>query len=393
MRSFSILVVDDQPAVLAALENAIRAFFPSARILLSSNADEAWNLVHQYRPDIVLSDIAMPTGISGLELCTRIKANPDLRTTYVILMTAFSHAEWQGQAIQHRADAFLRKPFRLPELQEKLEAALRAIELFQARHVQTPESPAAGDDLLSLLTSILRLRSPSLVELVNPLMQTCRWLSEHTEELPEEERPLLPLAGFVYVLGRLALPDQLLQEPLTRSGYLSHELMIQVLLGAATLCHQHPRLAPAAPIVGAICENYDGSGVPEGRRAWEIPLAARLLRLAVDFEEMLWSSPQSAVVVAAHMERFARQAYDVQLIPLILQYANLRETAHDMLATGLHELRPGMMLAHDIQTRSGLKLATAGTVVTERLLERLLRYHAHDPIVGIILIHRSSETR
>jgi len=390
MQSMSILLIDDQPTVLAALENALRAFFPQLRILLSSSAEEGWNLVRQQRPAIVLSDIAFPQGISGLELCELIKADPELASTYVILMTAFSPAEWQGKALQHRADAFLRKPFQLIELREKIEAALRSLQLRRSLSSQPAPEEHSSDDLFALLRTLLQLRSPALLELAEHLQKSCAWLRDHAEEIAETERTVLPLAGFAYVLGRLSLPDHLLHEPLTRGGYLSHELMLQVPLSAAALCRQHPRLAPAEPIVAAVAENYDGSGVPDHRRAWEIPAAARLLRLAVDFEEMLWSTGQDPQAVVQHMERLARQAYDVQLLPLLAQYARLREARHDVLALALHELRVGMELAHDIQTRSGLKLATAGTVLSEQLLERLLRYHAHDPIVGAILVRYPS---
>jgi response regulator RpfG family c-di-GMP phosphodiesterase len=361
--------------------------------VLSSSADEAWELVRTHRPDIVLSDIAMPAGMSGAELCQRIKSTPELAATYVILMTAFATSEWEGARYQHRPDAFLRKPFHLPELREKIEAAIRACELLRLRHAPLV-APAVSEreQFQHFLRALIRLRSPSLEELAQRVERACHWLAEHAEALPDSERELLPLAGLAYVLGRLALPEHLLREPLTRGGRLSHELLLQVPLGAATVCRTHPLLAAVAPIVASVAENYDGSGVPDHLRAWEIPAASRLLRLAVDFEELLWSSPQPPAVVAAYMERLARQAYDVQLLPLILQYASVREATSEVVALGLHELRAGMVLAHDVHTRSGLKLATAGTVLTEQLLERLTRHHTNDPIVGVILVQRSHDT-
>ncbi len=391
MKSTSILLVDDQPTVLAALENAIHAFFPHVQILLTTSADEAWELLRQHRPDIVLSDVVMPTGMSGLELCEHIKADPTLASTYVILMTAFSSQEWTS-SIQRRADAFLRKPFQLLELRDKLEAAFRVIELSRSRlHQSREEVNSRQTELNAFLIALLCLRSPSLAELAENLNKAAQWLCQHVEGLSEAERAASPRLGSAYVLGRLTLPDSLLHEPLTRNGYLSHELMVQVPLGAATVCRHHPQLAPLAPILSSLAENWDGSGFPEHRRAWDIPFSSRLFRLIVDFEELLWISPQPPPLVAAHLERYARQAYDVQLLPFISQYAAVRETRSDVLAVGLHELHEGMVLAHDIQTRTGLKLATAGTVLTQRLVERLLRHHANDPIVGLILVRRSAE--
>ncbi len=389
MKTFRILVVDDQPSVLVALESALRAFFPGARTFLASSAEEAWEFVQQNHPDIVLTDILLPSGMSGIELCERIKSDPELATTYVILMTAFLPEEWQGQQPQHRANALLRKPFQLADIRDKVETALRALELHRAqeRTFEPSASSSPTDALLEFLAALLQLRSPALAELAHHIRRACQWLGQHAE-MAEPERGLLPLAGFAVVLGRLALPDHLLLEPLTRGGHPSDELMVHVPLGAATVCRRHGVLLPAAPVVAAVLENYDGSGVPDHRRAWEIPLAARLLRLAVDFEELLWSSQQPPAMVAAYLERFARQAYDPQLLPLIAQYARIRAAPEEVLALNFHELQPGMVLAHDLHTRSGLKLASAGTSLTEQLLERLRRHHSTDPIVGVIVVYR-----
>lgn len=388
MSPVTILIVDDQPSVLAAVGHAVAALFPQLRILLSTSAEEAWELVRHQRPDIVLSDIMMPSGMSGLELCDRIKAEAGLQQTYIILMTAFTTQEWQLKP-NSRPDALLRKPFHVLELREKLEAALRTLELRRSRAL--PEVEPSADDVRTFVAELVQLRSPQLGELADNLSKAADWLSQHVEELSESDRSFAQWFGYGYVLGRLTLPDFLLHEPLCREGHLSHELMLQVPLGAAMVCQHHPRLASLVPILASLAENWDGSGFPEHRRAWEIPLAARLFRLAVDFEELLWLSPQPPTLVAAYLERYARQAYDAQLLPLVSQYAQLRESRSDILAVGLHELQAGMVLAHDLRTRTGLTLATAGTVLTHRLIERLWRLHANDPIVGAVLIRHSAE--
>jgi putative two-component system response regulator len=320
----SILIVDDQPSVVAALEAVLRELLPEAELLTAGSAEEAWELIQRHRPAIVLCDIALPGETSGLGLCQRIKATPELASTYVILMTAFDTTEWREAALyQYRADAYLCKPFRIAELQEKLEAAFHAL---QSRpQPQQGIVLTASDELLQLLQTLLEIRSPALRQLSTQLHHCCQWLADHAEGLEERERLLLPHAGTVYPVGRLALPDSLLYEPMTHSGHLAHELLVQIPLAAAAVCRQHSRLLPLVPILEAVTENYDGTGFPHHLRAWEIPLPARLLRLAVDFEELLWSTSQEPLAVAAHLERFARQAYDPQLLPLLRQYAVLRQ--------------------------------------------------------------------
>jgi response regulator RpfG family c-di-GMP phosphodiesterase len=386
----SILIVDDQPSVVAALEAVLRELFPEAELLTAGSAEEAWELIQRHRPAIVLCDIVLPGETSGLGLCQRIKATPELASTYVILMTAFDTAEWREAALyQYRADAYLRKPFRIAELQEKLEAAFHAL---QSRpQPQQDIVLTASDELLQLLQTLLEIRSPALRQLSTQLHHCCQWLADHAEGLEERERLLLPRAGTVYPVGRLALPDSLLYEPMTHSGHLAHELLVQIPLAAAAVCRQHSRLLPLVPILEAVTENYDGTGFPHHLRAWEIPLPARLLRLAVDFEELLWSTSQEPLAVAVHLERFARQAYDPQLLPLLRQYAVLRQAGATARSVALHELREGMRLLCDVQTRSGIKLLPSGTVLTSALIERLLRHHVNDPIVGVLIVQLPAE--
>jgi CheY-like chemotaxis protein len=146
----SILIVDDQPSVVAALEAVLRELLPEAELLTAGSAEEAWELIQRHRPAIVLCDIVLPGETSGLGLCQRIKATPELAPTYVILMTAFDTAEWREAALyQYRADAYLHKPFRIAELQEKLEAAFHAL---QSRpQPQQDIVLTASDELLQLL--------------------------------------------------------------------------------------------------------------------------------------------------------------------------------------------------------------------------------------------------
>jgi response regulator RpfG family c-di-GMP phosphodiesterase len=386
----SILIVDDQPSVVAALEAVLRELFPEAELLTAGSAEEAWELIQRHRPAIVLCDIVLPGETSGLGLCQRIKATPELASTYVILMTAFDTAEWREAALyQYRADAYLRKPFRIAELQEKLEAAFHAL---QSRpQPQQDIVLTASDELLQLLQTLLEIRSPALRQLSTQIHHCCQWLADHAEGLEERERLLLPHAGTVYPVGRLALPDSLLYEPMTHSGHLAHELLVQIPLAAAAVCRQHSRLLPLVQILEAVTENYDGTGFPHHLRAWEIPLPARLLRLAVDFEELLWSTSQEPLAAAVHLERFARQAYDPQLLPLLRQYAVLRQAGATARSVALHELREGMRLLCDVQTRSGIKLLPSGTVLTSALIERLLRHHVNDPIVGVLIVQPPAE--
>src|SRR4029077_11852679 len=86
----TILVVDDEPAMRDLLDEALTAF--GYRVLVASSAEEALDLALATPPDLVLSDVHM-SGLSGVELCARLKAHPRFRLTPVVLLTAVSDLE------------------------------------------------------------------------------------------------------------------------------------------------------------------------------------------------------------------------------------------------------------------------------------------------------------
>jgi len=123
----TILVVDDEPAMRDLLDEALTAF--GYRVLAASSAEEALDLALATPPDLVLSDVHM-SGLSGVELCARLKAHPRFRLTPVVLLTAVSDLEARVAGLAAGADDFFAKPCELIELRTRL-ASLRRLKGLQ----------------------------------------------------------------------------------------------------------------------------------------------------------------------------------------------------------------------------------------------------------------------
>jgi two-component system, OmpR family, response regulator MprA len=115
-----ILVVDDEPAVRAALERALG--LERYEIELAADGIEALDRIAAAPPDAVVLDVAMPR-LDGLEVCRRLRAAGD--RTPVLMLTARDAVDDRVEGLDAGADDYLVKPFALRELQARLRALLR----------------------------------------------------------------------------------------------------------------------------------------------------------------------------------------------------------------------------------------------------------------------------
>lgn len=119
---FRILVIDDDPFVRLLLGKALHGQGYDVTVVESGEAGliKATELC----PALIICDWLLP-GINGLEVCRQIKSNPDLSTTYFILLTARTSVEDRVQGLDTGADDFLSKPIEPSELKARIRAALR----------------------------------------------------------------------------------------------------------------------------------------------------------------------------------------------------------------------------------------------------------------------------
>lgn len=75
-----------------------------------TNAEEAWEVAHKRRPDILLLDQDMP-GMSGVTLLRKLRGSPQFYDLPVVMFTAMAGAEDEAQAIYAGAQDYIRKPF------------------------------------------------------------------------------------------------------------------------------------------------------------------------------------------------------------------------------------------------------------------------------------------
>ena len=117
----TVLIADDEPSVRMLVQATIEA--DGYKVLEASDGDEAWVLIQEHRPSLVLLDVMMP-GRTGLEILGSIKSDPDLVDTKVILLTASAQKSDIDAGLIAGADFYLTKPFSPRDLRSKVDEAL-----------------------------------------------------------------------------------------------------------------------------------------------------------------------------------------------------------------------------------------------------------------------------
>ncbi len=129
---FQILVIDDDPAVQILLTRMLER--QGYAVIVASNGEDGITQAKASHPALIICDWIMP-GLNGLEVCQRIKADPNLSTTFFILLTSLDSVADRVKGLDAGADDFITKPIEQNELQARVRAGLRLHQL--SRDLQT----------------------------------------------------------------------------------------------------------------------------------------------------------------------------------------------------------------------------------------------------------------
>ncbi len=108
-----ILLVDDHPDIVRLLQMCLA--HQGHTLLTASDGQEALDLLQAKRPDLVILDVVMPR-VDGFRVLSRIKSDPELKETVVVMLTIHDHPEEVTLGLDIGADFYLSKPFKPAEV-------------------------------------------------------------------------------------------------------------------------------------------------------------------------------------------------------------------------------------------------------------------------------------
>ncbi len=115
-----IVVIDDDQITIKILEKFLLDM--GFQVYTAEDGGAGYELVKSKKPDILISDMLIPK-IHGVELCRKIKENPELSQTKLILMTSvYKNGAYRSNDLECERDGFLEKPVDFKKLEEVIQS-------------------------------------------------------------------------------------------------------------------------------------------------------------------------------------------------------------------------------------------------------------------------------
>ncbi len=156
---FQVLIVEDDDEIRNYLKNELSSYF---KVEEATNGKEAWKMIHEKRPDLIISDIMMPE-MDGIMLCKKIKSNVEVNHIPVILLTAKSTVSDKAEGLDVGADAYIVKPFNIDLLikqsmnliENRNRIEIKPLENKEIKDILTPTPLQSADQ--QLLEKVVKL--------------------------------------------------------------------------------------------------------------------------------------------------------------------------------------------------------------------------------------------
>ncbi len=126
-----ILIVDDEEDILEFVSYNLSK--EGYQIKVASNGPDALEMVETFTPELIILDIMMP-GMDGIEVCTAIRENPDLKNTLIVFLTARNESFTQVSALESGGDDYITKPVKPNVLKSRVKALIRRHYKFQNKN-------------------------------------------------------------------------------------------------------------------------------------------------------------------------------------------------------------------------------------------------------------------
>lgn len=310
-----IMIVDDDKSNLAILQSYLE---PTYEVVLVTSAESALKRLNKLTPDLILLDNKMP-GMSGIELLDFFKRDKRLRNIPVIFLTAEHEAALERECFVHGAADFIAKPFVASVLLQRVKKALEFWELrINLEEQVSKKTQEVESVILQSITAIAntidakdsytRGHSERVAEYSAVIAREMGW--------QEEDVQLLYNIALLHDIGKIGIPDSILNKPGRLSDYEFSIIKQHTITGGEILKDIHS-MQNAFIAAKYHHERYDGKGYPSGLKGEEIPLFARVIAVADAYDAMtsnrVYRKKLSNEIVLRELEKGSGTQFDPKI--------------------------------------------------------------------------------
>jgi putative two-component system response regulator len=277
--SSPILLVDDQPQNLAALQQVLSQDY---RLVFARNGNDAIAAALKHMPSLVLLDIEMP-GMNGYEVCSALKGDPRTEAIPVIFVSSLGEAGDETAGFAVGGVDYITKPFSPAIVSARVRTHLSLVRATMLEHSYRDAIymlGAAGHYNDADTGSHIWRMAAYCAEIA----AACGWSADACHQLE--------LAAPMHDTGKVGIPDAILRKPaeLDKAEWVimkSHSMIGYDILSRSDA----PIFQMAAEIALCHHERFDGSGYPSGLAGEAIPESARIVALADVFDALSMKRP------------------------------------------------------------------------------------------------------
>ena len=407
-----ILCVDDEPNILSSLRRLFRA--KGYEVLIANGGEEGLAILEKEKVDLIISDMRMPN-MTGAVFLEHVRSRwPDIIR---LLLTGYADVQSIIDAINRgEIYRYITKPWddhdivlvvkqalerqdlekekkRLEELthQQNLELKDLNNSLEQKVAQRTLQLKEAHDSLLGVNEKLKNSFLTSIKVFSNVIEMRGGKLVGHSRRVADLSRKIaikmnlnapdiqeIFVAGLLADIGKIGFSDELINTPMSLMNGETLGIFYKHTARAEQLLMPLDDLQGAAKIIRCQHERYDGQGFPDGLEGEAIPLGARILTVANDFNlhqiGVLTPKRLSATEAQSLIIKGAGNRYDALVVDAFKRVFDVLDQDMTIQTMKVRNLLPGMVLASDVISQEGLLLLPAEYVLDEKYIEKLKIY-------------------
>jgi len=391
MTNETILLVDDEVKVLSSLTRSLLEE-DFGEIKTAENGADALEMVKK-TPGlaVIISDYHMP-GMNGVDFLMQARLlSPD---TTRILLTGAAELEMAVDAVNRgNLFRFLIKPCSPEVLIGAVKDGMRQNQLLCGERELLSKTLNGS---IKVMIDILSALNPDIFAKAARLRKLARELASALQI--EDQSWEVELAALLSQIGAVTIPRNILMKWQT-GGVLEdgeREMIHSIPRMGRQLIKNIPRLENIASAVGYQDCIYTGRLTADAPTGDAIPLAARILKVIIDYERLMDKTYPIAAVYQAMLKR--QSEYD----PHILDVFGRKVLHMEKLTTGrlsnmhlgekeiyVEDIKLGMVLTRDVLDRNGALVVASGTIFTEVLMFKVINYFRSQSMVESVYIEAS----